>query len=208
MSRDLRIAVAGRISIRALADVHRYFMSNGLSARTMSQLAGWSVEHCRDMLVQLGHIEEDDKMDLETAHRYLEAAGLRQVKVRARAARKELLMRGFNELEKEGFDPKQEAPIDYKRLHNQREYEALGDNDLACAGFEASSVARVDSLTSKYYNGRGKLRRDYKELAKRDVERWKNATVSDEVEGEEAKRIAERDRKQQEEFKGMDKLVK
>ena len=226
MGEELRIAVSARVDITALAEIHSCFIQRGYYAKSMSQLIGWSIEQFRGTLMQLGYIKEEDIKGLEEAYVYLDKWGLRQNKVRRRAARKELFIRGVNELEKEGFDPMQEAPSEYKRLHNQREYEALGDNDLACAGFEASSVARVDSLTSKYYNGRGKLRRDYKELAKRDVERWKNATVSEEdddsscigqpghgphddtIEGEEAKRIAERDRKQQEAFKGMDKLVK
>jgi hypothetical protein len=135
MSKEVRqessIPIQTRVSFMSLAKLHVYWSLEGYNIKTMSQLAGWSV----DLLCEV--LEANGKMPakietLAEAHRYLQIHGLYQGSTKKRAmkkigtALKFETMRGISEDPRLiGGDPKYEASTQYKMLHKKNSVEPL-----------------------------------------------------------------------------------
>lgn len=145
-NRDIKversIPVQGRVDITTLADIAVYLEGTGIRVNSMSMLlsygmeVAWNALKANDMLERV----HEDTLD---AHRTLQMLRLYQRSMMHRAKRKVIRSISFDELRKEGTDPRDYAPHEYNRIHNSHSIEYpdrfsrnIGDVEAAKRMFE------------------------------------------------------------------------
>lgn len=124
IKQESSIPVQSRVSFMSLARLHMYWVREGYSIKTMSQLVSWSV----DLLCEV--LEANEKMpedidSLAKAHRYLQIHGLYQGSTKKLAMKKIGTALRFEALREHGIDPKSHIPLQHKMLHKEGSVEPL-----------------------------------------------------------------------------------
>lgn len=125
------IPVQSRVSFMSLAKLHRYWVEEGHSIRTMSQLVSWSV----DLLCEV--LEANEKMpdqieSLAEAHRYLQCHELYQKSTHERALKKIGTALKFETMRSQGQDPKSVIPTQHSMMHGRTTI--VPDNIVSAGG--------------------------------------------------------------------------
>lgn len=124
IKQESSIPVQSRVSFMSLARLHRYWVSESYSIRTMSQLVSWSI----DLLCEI--LEANEKMpgdidSLAKAHQYLQVHGLYQGSTKKLAMKKIGTALRFESLREHGIDPKSHVPLQHKMVHKEGSVEPL-----------------------------------------------------------------------------------
>jgi hypothetical protein len=124
IKQESSIPVQSRVSFMSLARLHRYWVDEGYSIRTMSQLVSWSV----DLLCEV--LEANEKMpgDIDTlakAHQYLQVHGLYQGSTKKIAMKKISTALRFEALREHGINPESHIPLQHKMLHRENSVRPL-----------------------------------------------------------------------------------
>ncbi len=122
MSRTVKeessVPVQSRVSFMSLAKLHAYWVREGYSIRTMSQLVGWSI----DLLCEVLEANEKMPMQIKTlaeAHSYLQCHDLYQKSMRERALKKIGTALRFESMRSVGEDPKNVVPVQHSMMHGR-----------------------------------------------------------------------------------------
>jgi len=122
MSRTVKeessVPVQSRVSFMSLAKLHAYWVGEGYSIRTMSQLVGWSI----DLLCEVLEANEKMPMQIKTlaeAHSYLQCHDLYQKSMRERALKKIGTALRFESMRSVGEDPKDVVPVQHSMMHGR-----------------------------------------------------------------------------------------
>ncbi len=111
------ISIQARIDLKCLASLDKYWMDNEVVIKSMSQLVGWSMELCLELLVKQGVIGK--KFDVLTeAHSWMVGRELYQKSMKKRGIKKLVTAIGFEELRANGVDPKDYARSKFGQMHN------------------------------------------------------------------------------------------
>jgi hypothetical protein len=127
IKQEASIAVSARVSMIDLANVVRFYESEGYRVKSMSQLIGWSVELLADILKANGKLSELVETVTE-ANRVLESRELYQSSLRRRSAMKIGTAIKFENMREEGIlnvDERGAIRSSYNILHNKRSVEPL-----------------------------------------------------------------------------------
>ena len=118
IKQERSIPVQGRIDLVALANLDRYFISQGQELKTMSRLLNWGIGLVVEVL-EKNNVLVDKFDNLSDANRYLEGRGLHQPGIRKRGVKKYANALTFENLRFEGRHPEDHVPRQYKVLHNK-----------------------------------------------------------------------------------------
>ena len=124
------IPVQSRISFMSLAKLHAYWVEEGYSIRTMSQLVGWSV----DLLCEVLEANEKMPMEIKTlaeAHSYLQCHELYQKSTHKRALKKIGTALKFETMRSMGEDPKDVLSAQHSMMHGRT---AITPDNVVSAG--------------------------------------------------------------------------
>ena len=128
MSKEIKqessIPVQSRVSFMSLAKLHRYWIDEGYSIRTMSQLVSWSVDLICEVLEANGKMPGDINT-LAKAHQYLQVHGLYQGSTKKLAMKKISTALRFESLREHGIDPKSHVPLQHKMVHKENSVRPL-----------------------------------------------------------------------------------
>jgi hypothetical protein len=121
---EASIPVQSRINIVDLAELANLWESKGMYIKTMSQLVSWSIS----LLCQ--ELRSSENMPIKVdgvaeANSQLAQRGLYQQSLKGRSLRKIGMALGFENLRREGKDPRGYAPVSYKSLHQQNQVEPM-----------------------------------------------------------------------------------
>ena len=117
---EASIPVQARVNIIGLANLDRYWSSEGYQIKTMSQLIGHSIE----LLCEILRANQKFARELSTvgeANRYLSARGLHQESMRNRSFSKIGKAIMFENMRAEGVEPSIYAARQYNILHRATE---------------------------------------------------------------------------------------
>ena len=110
------IAVQARIDLRCLASLDYYWTTNSFNIKSMSQLVGWSIELCLEMLLSQGGAKKKFET-LAEAYSWIEGRGLHQKSMKKRGIKKLVTAMGFEELRANGEDPEDYARSKFRQIH-------------------------------------------------------------------------------------------
>lgn len=116
------VPVQGRVSIITLAELDKFWMEQGESIRTMSQLISWSMETFAEALKSNGMVE--DIKTVAEAHDRLVKRKLYQKFTLDRSKKKIGTAIRFEEMRRKGINPKNEDIRGYNKLHSKQTMES------------------------------------------------------------------------------------
>ena len=111
------VPVQSRVDFITLAELALYFERLGTPPRTMSQLISWSLDHLVHGWSEAGLLDRCIE-DSEHAMEVLSVRGLLQRSMLKRSMKKIHNAIAFENLRKEGVDPRGYAPVMYDTIHN------------------------------------------------------------------------------------------
>ena len=118
VKQERSIPVQGRVNLVDLANLDKYFMSQGQEIRTMSQLLNWGIGLVVEVLDRNSVLE--GKLDnLSDAGGYLESRRLYQPGIRKRGVKKYANALTFENLREHGEHPEDYVSRQHKVLHNK-----------------------------------------------------------------------------------------
>lgn len=123
------IPVQARVSIVELAELAKYWESEGYEIRSMSQLISWSISIFYEVLKNNKLVSIED-MTVVEANRYLSRKSLYQRSMENRFRSKIATAIRFEGIREEGGDPKIVDPRSYNILHNKKSMKTLDNNVL------------------------------------------------------------------------------
>ena len=147
VKQESSIPVQARVGMVSLAEMAKYWESQGYMVRSMSQLVAWSL----DLLCEVLRQNQAMPLVIETvaeAHRELEQRGLYQGSLKNRAFKKIGASLRFETMRREGIDPKSYTPMDYGILHNKRSVEPspIASNYLSDEDLRAIARKKIDEV--------------------------------------------------------------
>lgn len=146
-STEASIVAQGRIDIRTLAEMVVYFERVEYNRiGTMSQLLSDSLEYLRTVVYNKGLLPQEIPSIEEAAH-VLRNFGLLKGKYLSRNDRKMMTARAFEEVRREGGDPKYEAPMMYNRMHNSNSVKA---SEYASDRIDRMSGVDMEKMLDNY----------------------------------------------------------
>jgi hypothetical protein len=160
------LPLSARVSIVDLAEMVRFWESQGVYIKTMSQLVAWSVSAFVDVLKSNGKIENRD-MEVGTAHRILCSKGLYQAKALDRGAKKLTMAIGMGNMRIEGIEPRFENPRAFRTIHNGNSVDALPDT-------------RVSVLSEEQQNAIDEALRKTEGMTTEELSRWSRDSYDNE----------------------------
>ncbi len=136
---EASISVQGRVSIVELAELGKYWESNGYDIRTISQLIGWSIDLLYEVLKGNGKVSEV-KGTVAEAYNYLVSKGLWQRSMEKRNKAKVATAIRFEGIREEGYEPEIVDPRSFGILHNNRSVTVSGETLLGKKAVEAVEI--------------------------------------------------------------------
>lgn len=169
---EASVPVASRVSLVTLANLVKYWDSQAVPMKSMSQLVSWSLDAFWQVISE-SQVVEGPVEDIVGAHNLIEAKGLYQKSLRARSMKKVSMAIGFKNLRDEGVSPSGYAPEAYRRMHNEKSVEPMprrAKPDLA----EAMRIYREAEECDKKIAEKENAPVDMEELKRLGIVRSKN----------------------------------
>lgn len=189
------LPVVSRVSILDLANLDKFWWEHeGVHMKTMSQLVAYSLS------ALLGQIEDNDLLGekistVEEANRHLEERGLYQRSLLKRGKKKLNTALAFENLRREGIDPRRHVPSQYSMLHRGRDEGGRG----------VVSREELGRLVEIYEGIEAKEKKEEQKLTWEEVERLgRKGKVGGIKEGMNEEELSEYDRAREEEVLGRE----
>jgi hypothetical protein len=131
------IAVSARVDLVTLAEITKYWISEGYHIRSVSQIVGWSIDLLKEIMIQNKAISP--QFEFVSARNFMIERGLTQQSNDKRGYKKMAAATRFEMLRKDGYDPRQVDPLAYSILHNPHSIIPSPDSDM-----EAYNRARLE----------------------------------------------------------------
>ena len=122
VKQERSVPVQGRVNLVDLANLDKYFVSQGQGVKTMSRLLSWGISLVVEVLDR-NEALVDKFESLSEAGIYLNQRGLYQPGVRNRGIKKFANALTFENLRTAGQHPEDHVPRQYKTMHNENSVE-------------------------------------------------------------------------------------
>ena len=149
---EASMPVQSRIDVRVLAELALYWEDEvGSNMRSLSQLVSWSLDGLRHILASNDMMKVEVE-SLEEAFEILDGRRLTQASLMKKSRKKMLMSRGFENMRREGGDPKTDAGYNYKIMHNSHSVETSPER-VRVVNYnkdDPEADARAQEMVKKY----------------------------------------------------------